>query len=141
MMPPTLPDRMLMVYNAEDGLFNALNDWAHKIFSPETYQCTLCHYTFGLTGMLAPWRTFIERQPLPTTFFHRPDFWHAYPQLTAMKLPAILVEHRGRVDVLVTADEIKATGGLMTLINLVQARLEEWAPKSGLTKPLLVTKS
>ena len=31
-MPRTNPDRMLIVYNAEDGLFNALNDWAHKFF-------------------------------------------------------------------------------------------------------------
>lgn len=140
-MPLTLPDRMLMVYNAEDGLFNALNDWAHKIFSPETYECVLCRYTFGLTGMLMPWKTFLERQPVPTRFFHRPDFWRAYPQLSKMKLPLILVEHQTRIEVLVTADEIKATGGLMGLINLVQARLEGWAPKSEPTKPLSAPKS
>ena len=125
-MPRTNPDRMLMVYNAEDGLFNALNDWAHKFFSPHTYQCTLCHFTYGLTGMLKVWKTFIELQPFPTVFFHRTEFKQAHPKFRAMTFPLILVERQGRVEVLLTADEIKATGGLMTLINRVQARLEAW---------------
>ncbi|MEO7700239.1 MAG: hypothetical protein ABIZ04_13525 [Opitutus sp.] len=123
-MPPPVPYQMLIVYNAEDGLFNALNDWAHKIFSPETYDCSLCRFTYGLAGMLAPWKTFVTGQPFPTVFFHRPDFWERYPDLKTQALPLILVESRGQVEVLVTADEIKNTGGLMTLINLVQSRLE-----------------
>ncbi|MGH7957008.1 MAG: hypothetical protein ACREH8_08345 [Opitutaceae bacterium] len=127
-MPQTPPDRMTMVYNADEGLFNALNDWAHKFFSPETYECPLCRYTYGLTGMLSPWKTFIENQPFPTTFLYRPEFWKAYPGMRSLTLPLILVEKQGVVDVLVSADEIKNTGGLMTLINLVQARLEGWRP-------------
>ena len=117
-----------MVYNAEDGFFNALNDWAHKIFSPETYECTLCQYTFGLTGMLSPWKTFIELQPFRTTFLHRTEFKQAHPEFRALPLPLILVERAGNLEALVTADEIKATGGLMTLINLVQTRLELGRP-------------
>ena len=122
------PDRLLMVYNAENGLFNALNDWAHKFFSPHTYQCTLCHFTYGLTGMLKVWKTFIELQPFPTVFFHRTEFKQAHPEFQAMTFPLILVERQGGVEVLMTADEIKATGGLMTLINRVQAKLEAWQP-------------
>jgi len=36
------PDRIIFVYNTDDGLFNALMDTAHKIFSPATYECSLC---------------------------------------------------------------------------------------------------
>ncbi len=122
------PDRILMVYNAEDGFFNALNDWAHKIFSPHTYQCTLCHYTFGLTGMLKVWKTFIEFQPVPVVFFHRREFWQAHPDFQTMRLPLILTQKNGRLEVLLSADEIKNTGGVMTLINLVQSRLDGWRP-------------
>ncbi len=127
-MPRLHPDRLLMVYNAEEGLFNALNDWAHKIFSPDTYECTLCHFTYGLTGMLKVWKTFIELQPFPTTFIHRTEFRKAHPAFREMALPLILVERQGRVEVLLSADEIKDTGGLVPLINRVQARLEGWQP-------------
>ena len=129
-MHRTYPDRLLMVYNAENGLFNALNDWAHKFFSPHTYQCTLCHFTYGLTGMLKEWKTFIELQPVPTVFFHRREFWQAHPDFLATKLPLILVEKSGRLEILLSANEIKDTGGVMTLIDLVQSRLDRWRPAS-----------
>ncbi|MEO7412165.1 MAG: hypothetical protein ABIZ81_02315 [Opitutaceae bacterium] len=126
-MNQTHPDRLVMVYNADEGLFNALNDWAHKFFSPETYECPLCRYTYGLSGMLGPWKTFIEKQPFPTAFIYRPEFWRQHPEMKEIVLPVILTEEKGQLQVLVTADEIRNTGGLMTLINLVQSRLEGWS--------------
>ena len=39
------PERLILVYNADNGLFNAVTDWSHKFFSPQTYQCSLCRYT------------------------------------------------------------------------------------------------
>jgi len=130
-MPLIQPDRLVMVYNAEDGLFNAVNDWAHKIFSPSTYECYLCRYTFGLMGMMAPWKTFIEQQPFPTDFFHRTEFKHTHPQLATLPLPLILAEKEGVIEVLLTADEIKGTGGLTGLIELVQTKLKHWKPAGG----------
>ncbi|MEO5959554.1 MAG: hypothetical protein ABIR80_10585 [Opitutaceae bacterium] len=127
-MRSTPPDRLLMVYNADEGLFNALNDWAHKFFSPETYECPLCRFTYGMTGMLAPWKTFIAHLPFPTAFIYRPVFWQMHPEMRSLPLPLILVEKAGRTEVLATAEEIKNTGGLMTLINLVQTKLERWRP-------------
>lgn len=127
-MPRIQPDRLVMVYNAEDGFFNALNDWAHKIFSPSTYECTLCRFTFGLMGMMAPWKSFIEQQPWPTDFFHRPEFRRAYPQFASLPLPLILAEKQGELEVLLTAGEIKGAGGLAPLIELVQAKLKCWQP-------------
>ena len=127
-MPLIQPDRLVMVYNAEDGFFNALNDWAHKIFSPSTYECTLCHFTFGLMGMMAPWKSFIEQQPWPTDFFHRLEFRHAHPQFASLPLPLILAEKDGELEVLLTAEEIKSAGGLTPLIELVQTKLKRWRP-------------
>lgn len=130
-MPPIHPDRMLMVYNADEGFFNALNDWTHKIISPETYDCRLCHYTYGVTGMLAPWKAFIDHQPFPTVFFYRPKFKRAYPDYKDVALPLILVEKAGQADVLLLADEIADSGGLTSLIDLIQARLAVWSPLRG----------
>jgi len=117
-----------MVYNADEGLFNALNDWAHKFFSPETYECPLCRYTYGMTGMRTPWKNFIDKQPFPTVFLYRPDFWKKYPELKGHALPLILVEKAGRTEVIVTATELQNTGGMEALIDLVQHKLEGWQP-------------
>ncbi|MBK6913075.1 MAG: GTPase [Ignavibacteriales bacterium] len=35
------------IYNAKGGAANSLFDLAHKIISPETYQCNLCKITHG----------------------------------------------------------------------------------------------
>lgn len=120
---------MLMVYNAEDGLFNAVNDWAHKFFSPDTYDCRLCHYTYGVAGMLRPWKVFLEAQGFPSVFFYRPFFRKAYPEFEQLPLPLILVEKAGRAEVLLTAAEISASGELASLIARVQAKLAAWSAK------------
>jgi predicted Zn-dependent protease len=125
--PSAQPDRLIMVYNANDGLFNAINDWAHKFFSPETYDCRLCHFTYGLSGMLRPWKEFLEAQAFPTMFYHRPDFRRAFPEFATLPLPLILVERAGQAEILLTAIEIGETGGLDPLIARVQDRLNAWS--------------
>lgn len=35
------------IYNVHNGLANSIFDLAHKIISPETYQCNLCKITHG----------------------------------------------------------------------------------------------
>ncbi|MEO6245972.1 MAG: hypothetical protein ABIQ12_11125 [Opitutaceae bacterium] len=119
-----IPERMLFVYNAESGMFNALNDWAHKFFSPETYECSLCRHTYGLRGMLVPWKIFIEGRPFPSSFHYRPEFWRTYPAMRDLPLPLILVERQGAVEVLLAADEIKGAVDLPALIKLVSAKLD-----------------
>ncbi|MGH7943838.1 MAG: hypothetical protein ACREF9_02320 [Opitutaceae bacterium] len=121
------PERMVFVYNADSGLFNAVIAWSHKLISPQTYQCSLCRSTFGLTGMLVPWKIFLQMLPFPSTFLHRDEFGPRYPNLAAMPLPLILIERNGESEILIAAGEIKETGGLAGLIGLVQIRLEEWA--------------
>ena len=125
-MNPIQPDRMLMVYNADEGLFNAINDWAHKFFSPETYECPLCRFTYGMSGMLVPWKTFLEKQAFSVTFLYRPYFRKSFPQFDHLKLPVILIERAGVVEPFLLADEINGTGGLVPLINLIGTRLDGW---------------
>jgi len=112
-----------MVYNAEEGIFNALNDWAHKFFSPATYECPLCRHTYGVTGMLVPWKKFLEGLPVPTRFLYRQFFWQSYPAYKDVALPLILTERKGELDVLVLADEIKEARDLEGLTRLVASRL------------------
>ena len=131
------PERLILVYNADNGLFNAVTDWSHKFFSPQTYQCSLCRYTFGLTGMLIPWKNFLQMLPFPSVFLHRDEFRPRYPQSATTSLPIVLVEKDGSTEILIGADEIKETGGLAGMIGLVQVRLEEWSDtRTGNARPV-----
>lgn len=118
------PQKIILVYNADEGFFNALNDWAHKFFSLQTYECSLCRYTYGLNGMRLPWKQFIESLNCPVVFLHRNEFRKRYPSFD-ISLPAILVEMNGRPRVLLASNEIAAAGNLETLIRAVRDRLGE----------------
>jgi len=115
-------DRLIFVYNADDGFFNALNDMAHKVFSPETYQCSLCRFTYGIRGMLLPWKQFVESLPHRKAFLHRNEFRQEFPDLDC-QLPVILLEKDGRCETLIAADEIKRAGNLDGLVTVMRERL------------------
>ena len=52
---------LIFVYNANAGLFNMMSDYAHKIISPETYECNLCALTYGNLGMKQKWKSLFQR--------------------------------------------------------------------------------
>ncbi len=115
--------KLIFVYNAEEGLFNALSDTIHKVFSPATYDCRLCYFTHGLLGMLRGWKQFLESLGCSLAFYHRPDFRREY-QRHDIALPAILAETDGTLNLLITADEINACQELDELMSLVTSALE-----------------
>ena len=115
--------RLILVYNADSGLLNALKDAAHKIVSPATYPCSLCALTYGWVSMRACWRRFLASLPITKVFHHRDDFALAFPRL-AVPLPAILLaEGDGPPRVLVSAPELDALPDVQALIALVEERL------------------
>ena len=116
------PERLILVYNTDNGYFNALTDWAHKFFSPATYACTLCRYTYSTRGMLFPWKAFLESLRIPLRFLHRSEFHEFYPRLT-VPLPIILVEVNGMTALLLSAEEIQAAEDLDGLIAATQLKL------------------
>ena len=121
----TTGDYIGMVYNAENGFFNALNDTVHKIFSPSTYECSLCLFTYGLTGMVRPWKQYIETLPLPVTFLYRTDFAQLYPGGN-VQLPVIFAVRSEEFQVVLGAEEIRSCGtveSLITAMNLALRRL------------------
>ncbi len=120
------PDRIILVYNEDSGVFNAVVGWSHKLLSPETYYCPLCRVTFGLAGMLVAWKNYLEKQPFPVTHLHRDEFRMQFPQLAGVPLPVILTEKTGETKVLLTSEEIGAVGGVLSHIARVDNRLEWW---------------
>jgi hypothetical protein len=79
---------LLFVYNADSGLFNTVTDIAHKIFSPQTYQCALCALTHGYFSVRDEWTGFIKELGVPCEFVHR-DQLPANAAIDVTQLPAI----------------------------------------------------
>lgn len=115
--------RLILVYNADGGLLNAVKDAVHKIASPATYPCSLCALTYGWVSMRDRWRRFLASLPIGKVFHHRDDFALAFPGLD-VALPAILLAAgEGPPRVLINAPEIDALPDLQALIALVEERL------------------
>ncbi|MBV7266108.1 phage holin family protein [Erythrobacter ani] len=116
--------RLLIVYNADGGILNALKDMVHKIVSPSTYPCSLCALTHGAFSMHGQWRRFLGTLRMDVQYYHRDEFAKAYPTHTA-DLPAILLaEHGNPARILISADELNAMDDLPDLIVRVESRLE-----------------
>ena len=70
---------LLLVYNADSGIINALMDAVHKQLSPETLPCSLCAITYGAVSMHVEWRRFLDSLPIEVAIRYKDDFEAAYP--------------------------------------------------------------
>lgn len=113
--------QLIVVYNAGSGLFNAFSDFAHKVLSPSTYQCSLCALTFGNFSMKQEWKLFIETLPVKTVFLHKDEFLNQYKIGT--EFPAIFMEENGSVKSLLTKDKIEQCKTLQQLKDIISSKL------------------
>jgi hypothetical protein len=109
---------LVFVYNAESGVFNALADTAHKIFSPDTYACNLCALTHTAFGMRGEWKQFLEGLGVPLEFLHADELKSRYG-LEGVPLPAVFERDGARLRVAVSADAIDACATLDDLKRLI----------------------
>jgi hypothetical protein len=117
---------LIIVYNAESGFFNSVSSSVHKFVSPETYSCQLCRVSHGLTGMLVPWKTYLERLPVLVRSYHRTQYREAFSDHSDIRLPTILLRKRdaGMIPLL-DAEAIECADNLVTLINLLNDALRD----------------
>ena len=113
---------LIFVYNADSGLFNALTDAAHKIFSPHTYSCNLCALTHSNFGMRTEWKRFIQSLDQPVEFLHADELKDSYG-IRGVSLPVILKKEDGRLEAFIDADTINACRSIDDLEQLIIARL------------------
>ncbi len=113
--------RLLFVYNADSGLFNTMADAAHKILSPQTYQCDLCRITYGWFQERSDWRDFIDGLGIDCTFLHRDQFQARYPD-HPIELPAILCLDDDAPRVCVHAQTLAECEDIDALIRQVRQR-------------------
>ena len=118
---------LLLVYNADTGLFSVLTDYAHKILSPKTYPCNLCALTYGSMGMNNKWKEFIATLKVPIAFLHRDEFVKQH-DLKDTQLPAAFLQQGESLKMLITNHEINRCASVEDLIDLVIKNVEtiEW---------------
>ena len=120
-----MQDELIMVYNADGGIFSVVSDAVHKLVSPQTYACSLCAVTYGAVSMRTAWRAALDALPQRKVFLHRDEFARAWPGLD-IALPAILLRHSDPAPmVLIGRDELNRTADLDALIALLRQRLDD----------------
>jgi len=119
-----MKNTIIFVYNADASVFARVVDYAHKLISPDTYQCSLCKITYGNLGMKQEWKQFIQTLSQTIIFLHKDNFREKYPQLTHISLPAIFVKEDGKIFQLITSEEINKQHTIQELENLVQSKLK-----------------
>ncbi|MEM9501992.1 MAG: hypothetical protein AAF941_09115 [Pseudomonadota bacterium] len=118
--------RLLIVYNADSGLIQALMHAVHKQVRPETYPCSLCALTYGAVSMRGEWRRFLKSLQMEVVFHHRDDFAASYPG-HGFELPAIMVREGGAPpDVLVGREQLGQTADVAELIATTELALSQW---------------
>jgi hypothetical protein len=122
------PPKLLIVYNADEGLFAALGDAVHKAVSPDTYPCSLCAITYGAVRMRPEWRRYLKSLPYEVRFYHRPDFHRAHPTLVRLPLPAILLDEGTGPRVLLDASTLEGVSDVGGMIAALDGALADLRP-------------
>ncbi|MGB3775407.1 MAG: GTPase [Leeuwenhoekiella sp.] len=119
--------KLIFVYNANSGKLNLYKDIAHKIFSPQTYPCSLCAITFGVLKENEHWKTFRKGSDLKMEFHHIDEFNSKYRSkwLKKFEFPVILNENNEDLEVFISKDELDALEDSEALIHLIQDRVTD----------------
>lgn len=72
------------IYNARNGFANSLFDFAHKIISPETYECNLCKITHGAFTENKKFKELKQKHNI--TLLHIDDYEKKYEKETSYPL-------------------------------------------------------
>ena len=109
---------LIFIYNANSGVVNELIDFAHKIVSPETYDCNLCAISYGPFSMKKKWSTYIETLPFKSTFTYKDKF--SKDGYNNIKFPSVFIRSNEKLNEIISAteiNEIKDLDQLKVLLN------------------------
>ena len=115
-----MDDTIVFVYNADSGLFSTLTDTAHKLFSPETYECNLCAMTFSGLGMKKEWKEFLDTIDIPLEFLHRDELKKKYG--TEVELPAIFLKSGKDLNLIIDAGSINKCKDINELKQIINEK-------------------
>ena len=111
-------NKLIFVYNADSGFFNTVSDIAHKITSPETYQCKLCALTHGYFKVKDAWQEFLIDRSQEFVFFHRDEFIEQYGQPVTL-LPAVFIGKPDGLEVFIDKQKLDSLESIEQLMALI----------------------
>lgn len=116
---------LVFVYNADSGVFNTLTDIAHKLFSPETYQCNLCNLTHGYFQAREEWMTFLDDLEANIEFLHRDEYVRQYGKdgEVDVDFPAIFVKNQDELKLWIDNKVINKMSSTDDLMEMIRAAL------------------
>ncbi|THD68892.1 hypothetical protein E7Z59_00755 [Robertkochia marina] len=119
--------RLVFVYNAGKGWFNAFTDSIHKVVSPRTYPCDLCSLTHGLTRMRPEIRRYLTEFNGDTVFYHLNDLPDncKKPLADAGGAPALFLEYKDEMLLLFDKTELSRFESATLFIAELKRRLED----------------
>lgn len=112
---------LIFIYNAESGVVNELIDFAHKIVSPDTYDCNLYAISYGAFFMEKKWLTYIETLPFKSTFTYKDKFFKN--EYSDIEFPSVFMRSNEKLDEIISATEINEIKNLDQLIDLLNQKL------------------
>ncbi len=119
--------KLLIVYNADGGILNALVHAVHKTVFPATYPCSLCAITYGTVSMRKVWKQFLDSLGMEKVFHHRDDFAADYPG-HEFELPALLIrEGDAAPEMLLDPDQLDQMTDVAELIAALELVLSRRA--------------
>jgi len=116
---------LIFVYNAESGVFNKAIAFAHKIVSPQTYECSLCSIIHGKFSVHDKWADFIISLKIPVKFLYKNEFEATYPNISAPYPVAYLWNGKNIVKLLNASEigDVNKSGNLSELIDLIKLKM------------------
>jgi hypothetical protein len=127
--------KLVFVYNADSGVFNLLSDVAHKIFSPQTYNCNLCAITHGNFGVKNEWREYLKTLTVPFEFLHADEFKAAY-KIENTRLPAVFKKENDRIEEFIDAEAINDCRDIDELKTVINVKLKQTTGAGGQSQNL-----
>lgn len=132
-MDNTVVAGLVFVYNAQSGMANALLDSAHKMLSPNTYDCGLCAITHGVMGENRKWKAFRRSWGISMEFLHSDEFPKKYPDYVSSlnKWPKVFVSVNGELCNFLDREEITKMQGQEDLILAIRQKYQVITEEGG----------
>ncbi|HEV8582370.1 MAG TPA: hypothetical protein VGX68_25160 [Thermoanaerobaculia bacterium] len=102
-------DRLIFVFSADSGSFNAFLDSAKKVLRIKG--CTLCAITHGLAGEKSEWRECREELGVQIDYVHRDEISEDLRRVAGDNLPCVVAGTNGDLVYLLGPDVLERCRG------------------------------
>ncbi len=108
------------IYNAKNGFANSIFDLAHKIISPDTYECSLCKITHGAFTENKKFKELKEKYNI--TLWYNDDYEAKFPRES--QYPIIIIRDNNKKQIgQIKTEEINSLNNIDELVLLLAVKI------------------